>query len=130
MLDELKDDFEIGIFTAGKKSYADPIIDRIDKDKRISFRLYRKHNSFTGKRFIKDLSRLGRDLRRTIIVDNVAENFQKQPDNGIFIKSWYNDPEDTALKQLVDLLRTFKSSEFDDVTKFIKHMVKKRRNMH
>jgi len=32
-----------------------------------------------------------------IIVDNVAENFQLQPDNGIFIKTWLDDPLDNAL---------------------------------
>jgi CTD small phosphatase-like protein 2 len=55
--------------------------------------------------FIKDLSRIGRPLNKTIIVDNVAENFSKQPDNGIFIKSWFDDMSDTALIELAPLLR-------------------------
>lgn len=50
------------------------------------------------------MSRIGRDLSRTLIVDNNAENFQLQPDNGIYIKSWYDDPADRALKQLAPLL--------------------------
>jgi len=54
---------------------------------------------------VKDLSRIGRDLSRTIIVDNVAENFQLQPDNGIFIKSWFDDMSDTALSELAPLLK-------------------------
>ena len=54
---------------------------------------------------MKDLSRIGRDLSRTIIVDNVAENFQLQPDNGIFIKSWFDDMSDTALSELAPLLK-------------------------
>lgn len=55
--------------------------------------------------FIKDLSRIGRPLHRTIIVDNVAENFSQQPDNGIFIKSWFDDVSDTALLELAPLLK-------------------------
>ena len=55
--------------------------------------------------FIKDLSRIGRDINKTIIVDNVAENFQMQPDNGIFIKSWFDDPHDRALEELAPLLK-------------------------
>ena len=55
--------------------------------------------------FIKDLSRIGRPLNKTIIVDNVAENFSLQPDNGIFIKSWFEDPSDTALLELAPLLK-------------------------
>jgi CTD small phosphatase-like protein 2 len=55
--------------------------------------------------FVKDLSRIGRDMSKTIIVDNVAENFQLQPDNGIFIKSWFDDMNDTALSELAPLLK-------------------------
>jgi TFIIF-interacting CTD phosphatase-like protein len=54
--------------------------------------------------FIKDLSRIGRPLNKTIIVDNVAENFSLQPDNGIFIKSWFDDKSDTALLELDETL--------------------------
>jgi len=47
-----------------------------------------------------------------IIVDNVPENFQKQPDNGIFIKSWYSDPNDTALSELAPLLRCMQTYQY------------------
>jgi CTD small phosphatase-like protein 2 len=50
-------------------------LDQIDKEKYISYRLYRQHALPHGPIFVKDLSRIGRDLSRTIIVDNVAENF-------------------------------------------------------
>lgn len=40
---------------------------------------------------------MGRDLNRTIIVDNITENFLLHPENGISIKSWYDDPFDDAL---------------------------------
>jgi len=55
--------------------------------------------------FVKDLSKIGRPLNKTIIVDNIAENFARQPDNGIFIKSWFEDPNDTALLELAPLLK-------------------------
>jgi len=35
--------------------------------------------------YVKDISKIGRDLNKTIIVDNMAENFKLQPDNGIYI---------------------------------------------
>jgi hypothetical protein len=35
----------------------------------------------------------------------MSENFQLQADNGIFIKSWYDDPEDDALLDLGQLLK-------------------------
>ena len=54
--------------------------------------------------YVKDLSRIGRDLSKCIIVDNIAENFQFQTENGIFIKSWFSDPQDTALLELGPML--------------------------
>ena len=55
--------------------------------------------------FVKDLSRIGRDLSRTIIIDNTAENFQRQVNNGLFIKSFYDDPEDTELAEMLPFLK-------------------------
>mmetsp|Transcript_82006 Transcript_82006/g.228345 ORF Transcript_82006/g.228345 Transcript_82006/m.228345 type:complete len:388 (+) Transcript_82006:95-1258(+) len=57
-----------------------------------------------GPIFVKDLSRIGRDLDRVLIIDNVQENFMLQPYNGIFILTWYDDPHDTALSALTPLL--------------------------
>jgi CTD small phosphatase-like protein 2 len=54
---------------------------------------------------LKDLSKIGRPNAKTIIVDNIADNFLLQKDNGIFIKSWYDDPYDTELKDLIPLLK-------------------------
>lgn len=65
--------------------------------------------------FVKDLSRIGRPLNKTIIVDNVAENFSLQPDNGIFIKSWFDDMSDTALFELAPLLKQIVEKKVKDV---------------
>ena len=67
--------YELVIFTAGLQDYADWVLDQLDQKGLIRYRLYRQHASPTGMYFVKDLSRLGRDLSRTIIVDNTAENF-------------------------------------------------------
>jgi len=74
-LKEMSEIYEVVIFTAAMQDYADWVLDQIDKEKRISYRLYRQHASPTGMVFIKDLSKIGRPLNKTIIVDNVAENF-------------------------------------------------------
>ena len=54
---------------------------------------------------MKDLSKLGRNLAKTIIIDNISENFMAQPDNGIHIRGWYNDPHDRELDKLTPFLR-------------------------
>jgi CTD small phosphatase-like protein 2 len=55
--------------------------------------------------YLKDLSRLGRDLARTIIVDNIRENFERQDENGIEIRTWVGDPLDRELDSLGAFLR-------------------------
>jgi hypothetical protein len=47
--------------------------------------------------YVKDLRRMGRDLKSTIIVDNSPVSFCLQPENSILIKSWFDDPSDTDL---------------------------------
>jgi len=81
----------------------------------IKHRLYRQHTVPIGPAFIKDLSKLGRDLARTIMVDNIAENYQLQQENGIAIKSWITDPNDHALVKLIPLLEAIVIKEIPDV---------------
>ena len=96
--------YELIVFTAATQDYANPIIDAIEK-KGIAFeyRLYRIHTVVINNDFVKDLSRLGRDLSRIIIVDNMEQNYKLQPENGITIRPfWGKDANDMAL---IDLLR-------------------------
>jgi CTD small phosphatase-like protein 2 len=58
---------------------------------------------------------LGRDLSRSIIIDNVWENFQLQPDNAIFIKTWKGDLQDTSLTDLIPLLKQLVIQKVKDV---------------
>lgn len=81
------------------------MLDHLDSSQYITYRLYRQHAIPDGNVYLKDLSRIGRDIAKTIIVDNVAENFQLQPDNGILIRSWFDDMSDTALEELAPLLK-------------------------
>ena len=100
--------YELVIFTAGMQDYADWALSHLGDgtvaQNTISHRLYRQHALPCREFYIKDLSLLGRDLNRTIIVDNIAENYLLQPENGVCIKSWYDDPNDNALMQLSVLL--------------------------
>ena len=103
--------YELVIFTAAVKEvssaeqYADWILDKIDEDHVIPHRLYRQHTLQNNNIFLKDLSLLGRDIRKCIIVDNNAENFQLHNENGIFIRSWYGDSSDQALFKLAPILK-------------------------
>ena len=72
-------------------------------------------NQWTSTQYVKDLDRIGRDIKRMIIIDNLKENFCWQKQNGIHIRSWYDDPQDTQLYQLVPLLKSIVTDGFTDV---------------
>ena len=103
-LTHVQNDFELVIFTAAVQDYADPIIEAIEKKSNVifDFRLYRKHTNIVNNDFVKDLSRLGRDLSKVIIVDNMSQNYKLQPYNGISIRPFWG--KDTKDMVLVDLL--------------------------
>ena len=98
------------------------MLDQLDTNMNVKYRLYRQHSSQKGSYFLKDLSKLGRDLSKVIIIDNVAENFQLQPQNGILIKSWYDDSEDTALDELLPILLQIAIKKVPDVRVALKEL--------
>jgi CTD small phosphatase-like protein 2 len=71
--------------------------------------LYRQHTRKENNVFIKDIGKLGRDMSKTIIIDNVEENFQLQKDNGLNIKNFMGDDTDNELNELLlDLMSKVK----------------------
>ena len=122
-LKELNDLYEIVTFTAGTKDYADNILNILDIDNNIiKYRLYRQHTTILGCSVYKDLSKLGRDLSKVIIIDNLKENFKMQPNNGIFIKTWTNDINDVQFKDLLKILKDIANLNVNDVRPIIQKM--------
>ena len=68
-LEECGDLFELVIFTASVPDYANPIIDLLDKNKRVHHRLFRQDCTETSSGYIKDLNRVNRNIKDLIIVD-------------------------------------------------------------
>lgn len=112
--------FEIIIFTAAQKEYADWILDKIDSRGSIVYRLYREHCQMSKTSHLKDIGMLKRDLSKTIIVDNFAENFALHKENGICIRSWYGDLNDQVLVTLERFLLGMAEADVDDVRKYMK----------
>jgi len=114
--------FEIVVFTAASQEYADFILNVLDPEgSHIQHRLYRQHTHVTEEGvYLKDLSKLGRDLRKTIIVDNIADNFGMHSENGIEIKTWVGDPADRELDSLAVFLKSIVEAQVKDVRPLIK----------
>ena len=114
--------YEIITFTASIPSYASPLLDIIDKEKNIQYRLYREHCTFVNGIFIKDLKKLNRNLKDLIIVDNSPLAYAFDSDNGLPILSWFDNPIDRELKKIQPLLEFLSNAK--DVRKYIKKVVK------
>jgi CTD small phosphatase-like protein 2 len=105
-LNQLRQYYEIITFTAGTKEYADYILNLLDPNNElIKYRLYRQHVTILGCSVYKDLNKLGRDLSKVIIVDNMKDNFKMQPNNGLYVKTWINDINDHQFKDLMKILK-------------------------
>ena len=115
-LSEINKIYELIIFTAGTQEYADPILNIIDqKNCFFEKRLYRQHAIIIDDGFVKDLSLLGRDIKKVIIIDNNPLNYELQKENGIFIKSFYGEKDDNVLLELIPILKKIALKKDNDV---------------
>ena len=113
--------YEIVIFTASVSKYADPLLDIIDKNHTCSCRLFREHCSMVGITYIKDLKKLGRDLKDIIIVDNSPLSYSLNYENGLPILTWLDDKNDKELYNITPILE-FLSNVYD-VRDYIKQFL-------
>lgn len=95
--------FECILFTASLAKYADPVADLLDKKKVFRGRLFREACVFHKGNYVKDLSRLGRNLEQCLIIDNSPASYAFHPENAVPVTTWFDDPADT---ELLDILPT------------------------
>ncbi|OMJ78128.1 hypothetical protein SteCoe_22147 [Stentor coeruleus] len=112
--------FEVVIFTASLKAYADPVIDFIDKHHVVKSRLFRNDCINSNGSYIKNLSLLGRDLKKVIIVDNSPMSYSMHPYNALAITSWFDDKNDIKLQEVHKILEIL--DQVDDVTEVLRRL--------
>ena len=115
-LKEANKKYQVAVFTASHKFYADVVLDYLDpKRELIHYRLYRDSCFQTEDGvYIKDLRIIkNRSLKDMVIVDNAVYSFGFQLDNGIPIIPFYNNKQDEELLHLMNYLNTL--AFFDDL---------------
>lgn len=107
--------FELRIFTASVREYADPIIDWLESeigdhtlDPVFTKRYYRDDCTYRpGVGYIKDLSKIfvkDDDLKHVVMLDNSPISYALQEHNGVMIEGWINDQGDRDLLNLLPML--------------------------
>lgn len=112
--------FECVLFTASLSKYADEVADHIDPTNVFAHRLFREACVYDRGNYVKDLSKLGRDLDRTIIIDNSPASYLFQPQNAIPCSSWFDDKNDTLLQDMIPEMEAIANSSREEFYELIR----------
>lgn len=107
--------FEVVIYTSEQGFTAYPILDTLDPQGYIMYRLFRDATRYMNGHHVKDLSCLNRDLSKVIMVDWNPDSFRLQPSNALRLKKWEGNDDDRTLVDLAVFLRTIATSNVEDV---------------
>ncbi|XP_030753724.1 mitochondrial import inner membrane translocase subunit TIM50-C-like [Sitophilus oryzae] len=119
-LESVKDHYEIIIFTQEPGMIAFPLVEAIDPQNVIAFKLARDSTKFTGGRYVKTLCNLNRNLSKVICVDSNKDNFLFDNENLFCMQPWGGDDKDTSLLDLVGFLKAIADNDVDDVREVLR----------
>ena len=121
-LSSFKPFYEIISFSTETKDFCDSIINMIEQDKKyFEYNFYKEHCVLYNNNFVKDISLIGRDISKIIIVDNDEKCFGLNKENGIKIKTFNEEnSNDNKLFELKKILKDLYIQNFEDVRIAIK----------
>ena len=120
----IKPYYEIVAYSKLSKEFSNLIISQIERNRDLfDYNLYREHCVLIGNKFVKDISLIGRDIKKIIMIDDVPKNLESHIDNGILIKPYdgsEEDEDDRVLFELKKLLILFCKLGYQDLRNAIK----------
>ena len=122
-LSSLKPFYELILFSLDSKNFCDNIINMIERDKKyFDYKFYKEHSILYENNLVKDISLIGRDLTKIIIVDDDEICFKLNKENGIKIYPFTGENNnDNKLFELKKILEDIYVKNFDDVRKALKY---------
>ncbi|XP_020806264.1 mitochondrial import inner membrane translocase subunit TIM50-C isoform X2 [Drosophila serrata] len=114
-LAECAKEFEIVVFTAEQGLTVFPLLDALDPNGYIMYRLVRDATHFVDGHHVKNLDNLNRDLSKVIVIDWDANATKMHPDNTFGISRWLGNDDDVQLMDLLSFLKLVAQTDVDDV---------------
>uniref|UniRef100_A0A915KJJ4 Mitochondrial import inner membrane translocase subunit TIM50 n=1 Tax=Romanomermis culicivorax TaxID=13658 RepID=A0A915KJJ4_ROMCU len=115
---------ELVVYTNEHGITGHPIVENLDTENVIMYKLYRDTTKYQYRdgAYIKDLSKLNRDLSKVIYVDWDNKAFQLNPENALRIPKWSGDDDDTGLVDLANLIRKVPKTLYRKAAQAAKHL--------
>lgn len=111
-LQQLALDYEIVVYTADQGMTVFPILDALDPNGYIMYRLVRDATHFVDGHHVKNLDNLNRDLAKVIVIDWDPNSTKLHPENTFHIERWTGNDDDMTLLELVSFLKSEYQSVF------------------
>jgi RNA polymerase II subunit A small phosphatase-like protein len=113
-------DVEVIVWTAGERDYAQEVIRRLDTLGTIQHCVYRHPKWWTGQPgYSKNLKALGRNLSRTLLVDNTPDCLRDQPEHGLLVSDFDGRGYDECLRSLIHVIQAVVARPFDSVPRIL-----------
>lgn len=111
---------EVILWTASMEFVAKPVVERLDASG-VYFQhiIYRDPRWYREINFAKDLRRLGRDLKSTVIVENCPVATHLQPKNAIIVQDYVGGNTDTELKSVASILTDWITSGAENAAEYL-----------
>lgn len=113
--------FEIVVYTHEQGFTAFPLLNSLDPNGYVSYRLFRDSTRYEDGVHIKDLNCLNRDLSTVVHVDWDDKACQLNKDNCLKLKKWDGDSNDQTLYDLSNFLMAIANEKVEDVREVIRY---------
>lgn len=117
--------YEVVVFSGMSQMEGAEIVKQLDKFGCISHSLFKfATKSMPGGVLAKPIDRLGRDMRKLMVLGHDADGFGVYSDNFIPMQPWLGDPDDRGLEESIDFLESVAFSRAADIRPIVQNIRK------